>query len=118
MGQTCVKHWSKLQANITLSSGESELVALVKGVSEGLGMQSLAADLGMQAEGGLYTDATAANGMVQRRGLGKAKHIDVGMLWVQERLRNKLMSLAKIDGTLNSSDILTKNTPVGNGPSP
>eukprot|EP00972_Heterocapsa_arctica_P044713 6597308-Heterocapsa_arctica.AAC.1 len=35
------------QSNVALSSGESEFGALVKGAENGLGIQSLAADLGI-----------------------------------------------------------------------
>ncbi len=70
VGSTCVRHWSKTQANITLSSGDAELVALVKGVSEGLGVKSLSKDLGLEVEGGVFTAASAVLGLVNRRGLG------------------------------------------------
>ena len=42
-----IKHWSVTQKTITLSSGEAELGGVVKGASEGLGLRSLARDLGL-----------------------------------------------------------------------
>ena len=45
-GAHLLKHWATTQKAITLSSGEAELTGVVKGVAEGLGMQSLLQDLG------------------------------------------------------------------------
>ena len=46
-GGHCLKTWTKKQQVVLLSSAESELYAAVKAASEGLGVQSLAKDLGM-----------------------------------------------------------------------
>merc|ERR1711884_788586 len=54
MGQHCLKSWSKTQTLIALSSGESELYATLKAASEGLGMISVAKDLGVQLEGEVW----------------------------------------------------------------
>ena len=37
---------------------------------------------------GVYTDASAAIGMVQRQGMGRVRHIDVGILWIQQHQKN------------------------------
>ena len=46
-GSHLIKHWSTTQTTVALSSGEAELTGIVKGAAQGLGLQSLAADLGM-----------------------------------------------------------------------
>ena len=51
IGDHCVKFWSKTQQNITISTAEAELVALVKGGCEGIGIMSLMDDLGMKGAG-------------------------------------------------------------------
>ena len=43
--------------------------------AELLGIQSCASDLGMQLSAAVYADASAALGIVQRRGIGKVRHI-------------------------------------------
>ena len=43
---TVVKHWSRTQATRALSTAEAEYYAVVTGAAEGLGMQSMMADLG------------------------------------------------------------------------
>ena len=32
-----------------------------------------------------FTDATAAIGIAQREGVGRTRHIDTGLLWIQQR---------------------------------
>jgi len=49
-GDRLVKHWASTQKAVTLSSGEAELGGVVKAASEALGLQSLAADLGIKLE--------------------------------------------------------------------
>ena len=47
MGSHILKGWSKTQSLIALSSGESELYATLRAASEGLGIQSIAKDVGI-----------------------------------------------------------------------
>ena len=50
----------------------------------------------------------AAIGIVRRQGLGRIRHLAVGDLWVQQRSKNKKVQYMKLDGSRNTSDILTK----------
>ena len=59
-GGHCIRHWSSTQTTIALSSGEAELGGIAKGVSHGLGLQSIATDLGIRLGLVLRTGATAA----------------------------------------------------------
>ena len=43
-----VKHWSKTQTTVALSSGEAELHGIAAGMAQGLGLQALARDLGFE----------------------------------------------------------------------
>ena len=66
---SCVKHYSKTQTTLALSSGEAELHGINAGIAQGLGLQSLAKDLGFSLKIKVLTDATAAIGMCgQNRG--------------------------------------------------
>ena len=85
LGKSNVKHWSKTQSTIALSSGEAELHGIAAGITQGLGMQSIARDLGISIGIRIHTDATAALGICRRRGLGKIRHLDVTDHWCQER---------------------------------
>ena len=74
-----------------------------------LGLQSLAADLGIRLNIKLFTDATAAIGICRRRGLGKVRHLHVSDLWIQDRLKRGDVSLTKVAGAENPADLLTKH---------
>ena len=55
-GGHLLKHWSSTQKVISLSSGEAELAGVVRGVSAGCGLQSLAADLGVFLRFSVHAD--------------------------------------------------------------
>ena len=68
-GGHLIKHWSGTQSTAALSSAEAELISLVKGASEGIGMQSLLADFGSPCKLDLATDVAAAIGICKRSGV-------------------------------------------------
>ena len=96
------------------STAEAELVALVKGTSEAKGVASLVKDLSGKEAGkiSVYTDASAAIGITQRQGIGKTRHIDVGLLWIQQNTKNGEVDVNKVDGALNPADMFTKAVPA------
>ena len=108
IGSCCVKHWSKTQSTIALSSGEAELGGIAYGAAQAIGLQSVCRDIGMDLQIRLHSDATAAIGIAKRRGLGKIRHLSTADLWIQEKIRDGKMELVKILGTENPADILTK----------
>ena len=82
-----MKSWSRTQGSKALSSGEAEFYAMIKGVAESIGMQSLLADLGVTVSIEVITDSSAAIGTASRIGIGKIKHLDVGWLWIQDLVK-------------------------------
>ena len=107
-GAHAIKHWATTQKHVTLSSGEAELGGVVKGAAEGLGVQALAFDLGFELDLALHADSSAAIGICRRAGIGRARHLAVGQLWVQENLRHGSFSLYKVRGEDNPADLCTK----------
>ena len=77
-----VKAWAKTKAKgvRALSSGESELVAIVRAATESLGLQSILSDFDLCSHVAIKSDATAAIGTVHRLGFGKVRHFAVGEL--------------------------------------
>ena len=94
---------------MALSSAEAELTGISKAAAQGLGLQSIASDLGMTLALKVMSDATAAIGISRRRGLGKVRHLATADLWMQDRIRKGDFSLEKIPGAENPSDMLTKH---------
>ena len=109
LGSHIIKTWSTTQAIIALSSGEAEYYGLVKGASCGLGAISMYKDMGISLDLSLLCDATAACGISARLGLGKIRHMHTHYLWLQERVRNKDLSISKVKGDVNAADIGTKH---------
>ena len=77
LGRHLLKHWSKTQSIIALSSWEAELGAPVKGSVEVIGMSSVLNDVGMDACRAVESDATTAIGSVGRERRGTVMHFDV-----------------------------------------
>ena len=67
-----------------------KLYAAAKTASEGLGIQSVAKDLGIVC------------------GLGKAKHVDMRNLWIQEASKSKRFVTKKVGTNVNTADLITK----------
>ncbi len=107
-GSHLLKHWRSTQKVVALSSGGAEYYALVRVASVGRGHRGLLGGLGVGVGIDVWVDATAARGIGSRRGLGKVRHIEVALLWVQDVVRNKTIRLHKVDGTANPANILTK----------
>ena len=114
IGSHLIRTYSKTQAVIAKSSGESELYALVRASAEGLGIATLMSDFGVaEPRVSIGMDASAAIGIAQRSGLNKVRHIEVDVLWLQEQLARRILPIAKIPGPQNPSDLCTKNVAVG-----
>ena len=108
-GNHLIKHWSTTQVTVALSSAEAELTGISKGAAQGLGLQTIAQDLGIELNLTVLTDATAAIGICRRRGLGKVRHLATADLWMQDRIRKGDFKLVKVAGSEHPADMLTKH---------
>ena len=109
LGDTPVRGWSSNQAVIALSSGEAEYYAALKGASAALGFQSMLKDIGMEVTITLFTDSSAARGIIHRAGLGKLRHLETGYLWLQAAVAAKRLQVRKVAGVDNPADLFTKH---------
>ena len=109
VGKHVIKSYSRQQKVIALSSAEAETYGMVACSAEILGIQACARDMGLTYDGTIYADASAALGIVQRRGVGKVRHIRTQSLWLQEAHATKRLGFEKIDGSRNPSDLMTKH---------
>ena len=108
IGDHLIKSWSSTQPSQTLSSGEAEMVGVTKAAAAALGFRSLLADFGVYWPARIYTDSSASIGMCTRQGIGKVRHMDTQVMWIQQRIRNNDLDLYKILGEKNPADLMTK----------
>ena len=109
IGNNVIKTWSTTQGVIALSSGEAEFYGIVKGAGIALGILGMMKDFDVDAAIAVKTDASAAKGIANRRGLGKVRHIEVSQLWVQEQVSRGMIHIEKVAGPQNIADALTKH---------
>ena len=114
-GLHIIKAWSRTQANVALSSAESELTALVKASTETLGVKRMSQEMGEELHGAILTDSSAARGAVHRSGSGRLKHITTHSLWVQEKAARGELSYLKVCRSENLADVLTHNWDAATG---
>ena len=104
----CLKAWSTTQSSLARSSGEAELYAANKGMSEGLGLQAMCRDMGIIMKVRVRTDSDACRGTCHRSGLGRLKHVEVEHLWSQEAIAKGRVELTRVNREDNPVDCLTK----------
>ena len=104
-----VKYWSSTQTTVALSSAEAELIGIVKGATQGIGLIAFARDLCLEYELVIHTDSAVAKGIASRTGVGRVRHLDVSLLWIQDHVRSKKLRMVKIAGADNQADILAKH---------
>ena len=110
LGKHLIKSYVGTQAAPALSSGEAEFVAQVKSGSIALGVQSLCRDFGEEVSIELGSDSSAAKGVLGRLGLGKIRHLETGLLWMQHFVDKQVFKLKKLCGkTQNPVDVGTKD---------
>ena len=98
---------SKLQKCVSLSSCEAETVAATSILSEAVFLRSLFTRvLGKEPKMVLYSDSSSSRQLIARKGLGKARHLDVDLLWIQ---RIDDLKIKPIKGKDNPADLGTKS---------
>ena len=107
-GSHLLRSWARTQKVVALSSGEAELIAMVKATSEGMGVTSLGEEWGLELRTEVYVDSNAALGIAKRQGCGKLRHIRIGNLWVQDKRESGEVSFKKVGGEENPADMCTK----------
>jgi hypothetical protein len=95
-GSHFLKGWSRTQHAVTMNSAEAELVGIVTTSAEVLGMISPARDSGEVKKGKVWSDSAAALSNTQRQGARKIRHINVGMLWKQQKQKDEELNYVKI----------------------
>ena len=99
---------SRGQASVALSSCEAEVIAASEGIKEALLLQEVLMFAGLgHYEIEIKVDSSAAHAFFHRRGVGRMKHIDSRILWLQDLIAAGGVRLKKIPRTQNLADMLT-----------
>ena len=96
------------QAVISLSSGEREFYAAVRGACRALKLAPLMLDLGFSMQAVLRTDSAAAKGLTSRRGARQARHIHCPALWLQQGIARQKNRIQDHAGSTLSANAGTK----------
>jgi hypothetical protein len=108
LGRHILKSYSTTQSVIAQSSAEAEYYGMTKAASVGIGIRGMFEDFGVSLDINLLTDASSAKGIAMRIGLGKIRHLETSQLWLQSKVANGSVTITKISGKDNISDVLTK----------
>ena len=110
IGGHCIRTWSSTQVPIALSSAEAEYYAMVEGAVKAIGLKSMLKELGMQHDESvtLLTDSSAARAFAARRGVGRMRHMETRMLWLQLEVQQQRVRLGRVLGKENPADLMTK----------
>ena len=65
-------------------------------------------DMGLLSSGEIWSDASAALGIINRTGLGKTRHTDTGLLWIQQTVAEQRSKFSDVLGKRNPADLFTK----------
>eukprot|EP00438_Fugacium_kawagutii_P000632 Skav224354 [mRNA] locus=scaffold2411:362652:363395:- [translate_table: standard] len=102
---------SRTQSVVALSSAEAEFYAIGAGCQEALFIRNFIKEafgyhkLNIR----IHTDSSAGKSMASRQGVSKkAKHIELKFMFIQNLVQAGVVSIHKIPGKDNPSDILTK----------
>ena len=116
-GNLC-RSGNRVQKSISLSSAESELCGSLLGVSEALFVASAIRFMcGIDAKDTEkvkvvhYVDNSAARAIIQKEGLGKSRHVELGWLWIQRAHKDKKFETKPISTALCPADLATKPHP-------
>ena len=64
--------------------------------------------MGWRLRVALYLDSSAARGMACKIGIGRMRTVEVRTLWLQEKVKRKLITINCVKGEQNVADIGTK----------
>ena len=103
-----VLSWCRTQSTITLSTAESEYLALVTGAQEAACVKNICRELQIDIEIELLSDASGALASAERAGVGHMRHMEMRVLFLKQLVKDKVLRLRKVRSFDNPADFLTK----------
>ena len=83
---------------------------MVEATTKAKGLKAMLEELGFRSPSQmvLMTDSSAARAFAARRGVGRMRHVETRLLWLQAEVQQQRVALVKIPGKENPADVLTK----------
>ena len=104
-----VLSYSRTQKAVSLSSCEAEVLALTSGASEAMLLKEVWTFMvGQETLLEARSDSSSGRQWLQRAGLGRLKHIDVRLCWLQKAIREKVLQVLPVSTQVNIADLNTK----------
>jgi len=107
-GGTPITTYVRGQKTQALSSAEAEFGGGVTATAEGIFMQNVFNFFRFPVTLRVLMDSSAARGIFQRQGVGRVRHLEVKLLWVQQLLMHKKYSIGAVSTHDNKADVGTK----------
>ena len=84
-----------MACNFPTPSGPPAL-GLCNGASQGIALRPIFSESGMNRTLHLHAGAAAAIGMSRRLGMWKVRHLDIGLLWIQNHVERGTIKIRKV----------------------
>ena len=94
---------------VATSSGEAEFHAWAKSASRALGAVAMAVVMAKVVKPRVCVDATASKAIASRRGVERGRHLHTQVLWLQEAVARRELTITKVPGVENPADMETKH---------
>ena len=93
---------------IALSTAESDNISITKGAAHAPKVRSVMVENGMTFNVVCETDASAGMAVATRRGVGRVRHLDARLLWLQQLCAEGVVEVRARPGEQNEADLGTK----------
>ena len=107
-GDHLLETYSSTQQIVALSTAESEYISITKGAVHALEVRSAMVEFGMTFNVVCETDAWAGRAMATRRGVGRVRHLDARLLWLQQLCAEGVVQVRARPGEHNEAELETK----------
>ena len=112
LGSHTIQIKAASQKVVALSSMEAEYYGMCRGATQAVFIYHVLEF--WQLNPGkmiLKVNSSSAKALVERRGVGKTRHVQARFLWLQDLIFAKQMIVQKVNGKVNDADLVTKTQP-------
>ena len=107
-GDHLLETYSSTQQIVALSTAECEYISITKGAAHALEVRNAMVENGMTFNVVCETYASAGRAMATRRGVGRVRHLDARLLWLQQLCAEGVVEVGARPGEHNEADLGTK----------